>query len=200
MKARNSARATPCLCRYSLSRPASTNSAQVTGARLPRACSRMTGRYRRPRAHDVRVVDQGASAGYCPPGRATPATCQCAATAPMVPPRPWRRATPRLVTGPSATPYWSLWSSPATRHRRGRARPPAMTAKQIRRARNLLTRPDNTVSSIARLLGVSCATIYRYVPEVSAGAKPPPCRPGRSSNRASRPPRITCDGKRELTM
>ena len=48
-------------------------------------------------------------------------------------------------------------------------RPSAMTAEQIRHARDLLTRPDNTVSSIARLLGVSRATIYKYVPEVTAG-------------------------------
>jgi DNA invertase Pin-like site-specific DNA recombinase len=48
-------------------------------------------------------------------------------------------------------------------------RPPAMTAEQIRHARDLLTRPDNTVSSIARLLGVSRATIYKYVPEVTTG-------------------------------
>ena len=46
-------------------------------------------------------------------------------------------------------------------------RPPAMTAEQIRYARDLLTRPDNTVSSIARLLGVSRATIYKYVPEIT---------------------------------
>jgi len=46
-------------------------------------------------------------------------------------------------------------------------RPPAVTAEQIRRARDLLTRPDNTVFSNARLLGVSSATIYRYVPEVA---------------------------------
>ena len=45
-------------------------------------------------------------------------------------------------------------------------RPPAMTAEQVRHARDLLTRPDNTVSSIARLLGVSRATIYKYVPEL----------------------------------
>jgi DNA invertase Pin-like site-specific DNA recombinase len=38
-------------------------------------------------------------------------------------------------------------------------RPPVLTAEQIRHARDLLTRPDNTVSSIARLLGVSRATI-----------------------------------------
>ncbi len=46
-------------------------------------------------------------------------------------------------------------------------RPPAMTAEQIRKARDLLTRPDNTVSSIARLLGVSRATIYKHVPEAT---------------------------------
>ena len=46
-----------------------------------------------------------------------------------------------------------------------------MTAEQIRHARDLLTRPDNTVSSIARLLGVSRATIYKYVPEVTTGRK-----------------------------
>ena len=44
-----------------------------------------------------------------------------------------------------------------------------MTAEQIRHARDLLTRPDNTVSSIARLLGVSRATIYKYVPDVTTG-------------------------------
>ena len=46
--------------------------------------------------------------------------------------------------------------------------PLAMTPEQIRHARDLLTRPDNTVSSIARLLGVSRATIYKYVPELPA--------------------------------
>ena len=49
------------------------------------------------------------------------------------------------------------------------SRPPAMTAEQIRHARDLLTRPDNTVSSIARLFGVSRAIIYKYVPDVSTG-------------------------------
>ena len=48
-------------------------------------------------------------------------------------------------------------------------RPPAMIAEQIRHARDLLTRPDNTVSSIAPLLGVSRATIYKYIPEVTTG-------------------------------
>ena len=44
-----------------------------------------------------------------------------------------------------------------------------MTAEQIRHAHDLLTRPDNTVSSIARLLGVSRATIYEYIPKVTTG-------------------------------
>ncbi|WP_179838623.1 recombinase family protein [Actinomadura citrea] len=45
-------------------------------------------------------------------------------------------------------------------------RPPAMTPEQIRHARALLTQPDATVSSIARLFGVSRSTIYKYVPEL----------------------------------
>ncbi len=49
-----------------------------------------------------------------------------------------------------------------------------MTAEQIRHARDLLTRPDNTVSAIARLLGVSRASIYKYVARSPPGAQPPP--------------------------
>jgi DNA invertase Pin-like site-specific DNA recombinase len=45
-------------------------------------------------------------------------------------------------------------------------RPPAMTSEQVRHARDMLTRPDATVSSIARVLGVSRSTIYKYVPEL----------------------------------
>ena len=44
-----------------------------------------------------------------------------------------------------------------------------MTAEQIRHARDLLTRPGNTATSIARLLGVSRVTIYKYVPDVTTG-------------------------------
>ena len=54
----------------------------------------------------------------------------------------------------------------------------AMTAGQIRHARDLLTRPDSTVSSIARLLGVSRATIYKYVPEVTTGRQAVALPPG----------------------
>jgi DNA invertase Pin-like site-specific DNA recombinase len=51
-------------------------------------------------------------------------------------------------------------------------RPPAMTAEQIRQARDLLTRPGNNISSIARLLGVSRSTIYKHLPELANGHRP----------------------------
>jgi len=54
-----------------------------------------------------------------------------------------------------------------------------MTAGQIRHARDLLTRPENTVSSIARLLGVSRATIYKYLPGVTTGRRAVALPPGR---------------------
>jgi predicted transcriptional regulator len=44
-----------------------------------------------------------------------------------------------------------------------------MTPEQVRHARDLLTRPENTVTSIAKLLGVSRNTIYNYVPELKGG-------------------------------
>ena len=51
-------------------------------------------------------------------------------------------------------------------------RPPALTAEQVRQARALLAQPGNTVSSIARLLGVSRSTIYKHVPELARGSLP----------------------------
>ncbi|MFD8007176.1 helix-turn-helix domain-containing protein [Streptomyces mirabilis] len=45
----------------------------------------------------------------------------------------------------------------------------AGTEEQIRHARDLRTRPENTVTSIAKLLGVSRDTIYKYVPELKGG-------------------------------
>jgi len=48
--------------------------------------------------------------------------------------------------------------------------PPAMSTEQVQHARDPLGNPDNTVSSIARPLGVSRATIYKYVPELSSPA------------------------------
>ncbi|UUU45161.1 HTH domain-containing protein [Streptomyces sp. NBC_00162] len=41
--------------------------------------------------------------------------------------------------------------------------------EQVRHARDLLARPENTVTSIAKLLGVSRNTIYNYVPELKGG-------------------------------
>lgn len=38
-----------------------------------------------------------------------------------------------------------------------------------RHTRDLFTRPENTVSSIARLSGVSHSTLYRYLPKLSTG-------------------------------
>ena len=40
---------------------------------------------------------------------------------------------------------------------------------QVRHARDLLARPENTVTTIAKLLGVSRNTIYNYVPELKGG-------------------------------
>ncbi|SNS73018.1 recombinase family protein [Actinomadura mexicana] len=40
-------------------------------------------------------------------------------------------------------------------------RPPALTPDQVLRARALLARPEESVSSIARLLGVSRSTLYK---------------------------------------
>ncbi|MEU1377780.1 hypothetical protein ABZ442_29635 [Streptomyces triculaminicus] len=44
-----------------------------------------------------------------------------------------------------------------------------MTVEQIRHARNLPTRPESTVTSIAKLFGVSRDTIHKYVPELMGG-------------------------------
>ncbi|MFB7707860.1 recombinase family protein [Streptomyces sp. NPDC056105] len=48
-------------------------------------------------------------------------------------------------------------------------RPPAMTVEQVRHARAMLADPEASVTSIAKLLGVSRTTIYKYVPELAAG-------------------------------
>jgi len=49
-------------------------------------------------------------------------------------------------------------------------RPPAMTPEQVRHARALLAQPDASIASIARLLGVSRSTLYKYVPELKEGS------------------------------
>lgn len=53
-------------------------------------------------------------------------------------------------------------------------RPPALNAEQIRHARQLLAEPDNSVASIARLLGVSRSTPYKHLPELAAAGQPAP--------------------------
>ena len=47
-----------------------------------------------------------------------------------------------------------------------------MTAEQIRQAREPVTLPGNSISSIARLLGVSRSTIYKHLPEPADGHRP----------------------------
>ncbi len=54
-------------------------------------------------------------------------------------------------------------------------RPPAMTAEQVDAARRLL--PDNSITAIAKLLGVSRSTIYKYVPELKPALAPAPAQP-----------------------
>jgi DNA invertase Pin-like site-specific DNA recombinase len=51
-------------------------------------------------------------------------------------------------------------------------RPPAMTEEQILHARSMLSNPEASISSIAKLLGVSRTTLYKYVPELKAGHRP----------------------------
>ncbi|MFF3129819.1 recombinase family protein [Streptomyces sp. NPDC057908] len=51
-------------------------------------------------------------------------------------------------------------------------RPPAMTAEQILHARSMLANPEASVTSIAKLLGISRTTLYKYVPELKAGGRP----------------------------
>lgn len=48
-------------------------------------------------------------------------------------------------------------------------RPPALTPEQVRHARALLREPENTVTAIARLLGVSRSTLYAHLPELGRG-------------------------------
>ena len=45
-----------------------------------------------------------------------------------------------------------------------------MTPEQVRHAKALLAQPDASIASIARLLGVSRSTLYKYVPELKPGS------------------------------
>ena len=70
-----------------------------------------------------------------------------------------------------------------------------MVGGQIRQARDLLTLPGNSISSIARLLGVSRSTIYKYLPELADGHRPteqiPPSRAGLPTRLAITAPPLT---------
>jgi DNA invertase Pin-like site-specific DNA recombinase len=62
-------------------------------------------------------------------------------------------------------------------------RPPALTPGQLRDVRALLLRPEQTISSVARAVGVSRSTIYKYLPAdervPAAHLAPYQARPGR---------------------
>jgi hypothetical protein len=62
-----------------------------------------------------------------------------------------------------------------------------MTAEQVRQARDLLTRPGNTVSCKARLLGASRAAIYRHVPGLPVRTRPAAALPRGQNNAGQRP-------------
>jgi DNA invertase Pin-like site-specific DNA recombinase len=68
---------------------------------------------------------------------------------------------------------------------RGRrlGRPPALTPAQLREVRALLLRPDHSISSVARSMGVSRSTLYKYLPDITRPAAahlaPYQARPGR---------------------
>jgi len=65
----------------------------------------------------------------------------------------------------------------AAARERGRTggRPSVVTAELIRAARDMLPNPENSITSIARLLGVSPGTLYNHIPdlrELRAGTRP----------------------------
>jgi hypothetical protein len=69
-------------------------------------------------------------------------------------------------------------------------RPPALTPEQLREVRDLLLRPENTVSGVARRMGVSRSTIYKYLPDVihaGAGDWPDVDRDGGAHERPGTP-------------
>jgi DNA invertase Pin-like site-specific DNA recombinase len=77
-------------------------------------------------------------------------------------------------------------------------RPPALTQEQLREVRELLLRPENTVTGVARQLGVSRSTIYKYLPDaIQAGA---PTRPAGGPAAAHFAPYQARPGRRALVI
>ena len=62
--------------------------------------------------------------------------------------------------------YWFLRAGLAAARRVGRTggRPPKLTEDDIEAAKAMLANPDIGVTQIAHRLGVSPATLYRYIP------------------------------------
>jgi transposase-like protein len=52
-------------------------------------------------------------------------------------------------------------------------RPPALTAEQLAEVKALLARPDSTVAGVARQLGVSRSTLYKYLPDARRARQAP---------------------------
>lgn len=61
-------------------------------------------------------------------------------------------------------PYRSLAAARA----RGRTggRPSVITPELLRAARDMLPNPENSIESIAKLLGVSAGTLYNHIPDL----------------------------------
>ena len=51
-------------------------------------------------------------------------------------------------------------------------RPPVLAPEQLREVRELLLHPENTVSGVARRLGVSRSTLYKYLPDALHAGQP----------------------------
>jgi DNA-binding CsgD family transcriptional regulator len=89
-------------------------------------------------------------------------------------------------------------------------RPPALTPEQLREVRELLLRPENTVSGVARQMGVSRSTVYKYLPDVMhTGASGQPAveldgyangRPGQPAAAAHLAPYQARPGRRVLVI
>jgi DNA invertase Pin-like site-specific DNA recombinase len=58
-------------------------------------------------------------------------------------------------------------------------RPPALTPQQLTEVGDLLRRPENTLSGVARSLGVSRSTLYKYLPDVMHAGVPAASTTGR---------------------